>query len=153
MAPTGRKPRIGRPKSGRGIGGSRALPCRRSVQFLRNALDRLVFFFLTYPTNLVLFSAETPLRKEPRMKRIGTFVVAVVLAGSLVPAAYAEDPPTNKWDAGYPKTGNNQGTILIKGKATFNQGWAPISGSYAAWPVGGGPATTGIVTVRADGSW
>lgn len=86
------------------------------------------------------------------MKRLGTLFVAVVLVGLLAPRAHAQG--TNAWAAGYPKTGNNNGEILIKGKATLDAGWRLTgSGLAVAWKVGGGPLIQKPITVNADGTW
>ena len=61
---------------------------------------------------------------------------------------------SNSWSAGYPKTGTVAQTILVKGKAVVDAGWAlKTPGLVVVWPVGGGAAFNYGITINANGTW
>lgn len=88
------------------------------------------------------------------MQSIRTLIAALVVVAFLAQTASAA---TNKWSDTYPKTGPNEGEILVKGTATPDACWVlEKEGLVSVWAAGpdGGLLKFGPITVDVDtGVW
>jgi hypothetical protein len=82
-------------------------------------------------------------------------LTVIALFATMLLASRAAAQGTAAWSAGYPKTGNNNGGILVKGTTTPDCGWAiGATGAVVVWPKNGGLIRTYNVTVNTTtGNW
>ena len=87
------------------------------------------------------------------MNRFVGVCLVLALAGYLALEVRADSGSTVQYDTGYPKTGTNNGEILVKGSCTLATGWTASGGLIVAWLQGSGTIHQQAITVAADGTF